>query len=139
MRYYVALIPDDNGTILATVPDIPGAITFGDDREDALARATDAIETMLMAVMANREAIPVPKFRSRDPVDLSALTSAKVELYAAMREDGIGKAALARRLAVAMPQVDRLLDLRHRSRLDAIERAFAVLGRSVSLVVKAAA
>jgi antitoxin HicB len=92
-----------------------------------------------MAAMANREDIPMTKATGADQVDLSALTAAKVELYRAMRSDGVGKAALARRLGVALPQIDRLLDLRHHSRLDAIERAFAALGRSVVLVVKAAA
>ncbi|MGO9768102.1 MAG: type II toxin-antitoxin system HicB family antitoxin, partial [Roseiarcus sp.] len=47
MRYAVTLAPDDNGTILVTVPDIPEAVTFGDDRDDALARAVDAIETAI--------------------------------------------------------------------------------------------
>jgi len=56
-----------------------------------------------------------------------------------MRADGVGKAALAKRLGVALPQIDRLLDLRHASRLDAIERAFAALGRTMEVVVKAAA
>ena len=139
MRYAVTLVPDDNGTLLVEVPDIPEALTFGEDREDALARAADAIETALMAIMASREDIPPPKASGADHVDLSALTSAKIELYQAMRSDGVGKAALAKRLGVAMPHVDRLVDLRHHSRLDAIERAFAALGRSVALVVSAAA
>jgi antitoxin HicB len=56
-----------------------------------------------------------------------------------MRAEKVGKAALARRLGVALPQVDRMLDLRHQSRLDAIERALAALGRSLTIVVKAAA
>jgi antitoxin HicB len=62
-----------------------------------------------------------------------------VALYQAMRAENIGKAALAKRLDVALPQVDRLLDLRHHSRLDAIERALAVLGREMRIVVGAAA
>ena len=56
-----------------------------------------------------------------------------------MRADGVGKAALARRLGVALPQIDRLLDPRHASRLDAIERALAALGRSLMIVVRAPA
>lgn len=38
-----------------------------------------------------------------------------------------------------LPQIDRLLDLRHSSRLDAPERAFAALGREMEIVVRAAA
>ena len=46
-----------------------------------------------------------------------------------MRADGVGKAALAKRLDAALPQIDRLLDPRHASRRDAIERALGALGR----------
>jgi antitoxin HicB len=139
MRYAVNLSPDDNGTILVTVPDIPEAITFGEDRDDALARAVDAIETAIMAAMAAREDAPSPKAVGADYVTLPALSAAKIELYRAMRAEGVGKAALAKRLGVALPQIDRLLDLTHSSRLDAIERAFASLGRSMTIVVESAA
>jgi antitoxin HicB len=138
VRYAVNLTTDDNGTILVTVPDLPEAITFGEDREDAIVRAADAIETALMGAMAAREDIAEPKTHSQTYVDLNALTSAKVALYRAMRAERIGKAALAKRLGVALPQIDRLLDLKHNSRLDALERAFAALGRSLRIVVEAA-
>ena len=139
MRYAVSLSPDDNGTILVTVPDIPEAITFGEDRDDALARAVDAIETAIMAAMAAREDVPSPRARGGDHVTLPALSAAKIELYQAMRAEGVGKAALAKQLGVALPQIDRMLDLRHSSRLDAIERAFASLGRALTIVIKSAA
>jgi antitoxin HicB len=139
MRYAVNLSPDDNGTILVRVPDIPEAITFGEDRDDALARAVDAIETAIMAAMAAREDVPSPRAAGADHVTLPALSAAKIELYQAMRVEGVGKAALAKQLGVALPQIDRMLDLRHSSRLDAIERAFASLGRSLTIVVKSAA
>jgi antitoxin HicB len=139
LRYAVTLAPDDNGTLLVTVPDLPEAVTFGKDREDALGRAVDAIETALMGAMAAREDIRPPKSAGAESVALPALTSAKVALYQAMREEGVGKAALAKRLDVALPQIDRLLDLKHSSRLDAIERALAALGREMEIVVKAAA
>ena len=89
--------------------------------------------------MADRDDNPPPKTRGRDGVALSALSSAKIELYSAMRAEGVGKAALGKRLGVALPQIDRLIDLGHNSRLDAMERAFAALGRSLTLVIKAAA
>ena len=139
MRYAITLAPDDNGTILVTVPDLPDAVTFGQDRLDALERAVDAIETALMGAMAAREDIRAPKSSGAEYVTLPALASAKVALYQAMRAEGVGRAALAKRLDVALPQIDRLLDLRHSSRLDAIERAFAALGREMEIVVTAAA
>ena len=138
-RYAVSLAPDDNGTILVTVPDLPDALTFGEDREDALARAVDAIESALMGRMAAREDISEPKASGPDLVTLPALTSAKIEIYRLMRKAGVGKAEMARRLGVALPQIDRMLDLRHQSRLDFLERAFRALGYSLDLRIKKAA
>jgi antitoxin HicB len=139
LRYAVSLVSDDNGTVLVTVPDLPDALTFGEDRDDALARAIDAIESALMGRMAAREEISHPRTDGPDLVTLPALTSAKVEIYRLMRKAGIGKADMARRLGVALPQIDRMLDLRHRSRLDFLERAFRALGYSLDLRVKKAA
>jgi antitoxin HicB len=51
----------------------------------------------------------------------------------------VRKAELARRLGWHKPQVDRLLDLRHDSRLDQMERAFAALGKRVRITIENAA
>ncbi len=139
MRYGVVLTTDDNDTVLVTVPDFPDAVTFGEDREDALARAVDAIESAIMGRMADRDVIPEPTAEAPDYVDMPALSVAKIALYRAMRSESVGKAALAKRLGVALPQVDRLLDLRHHSRLDAIERALGVLHRALVISVAQAA
>jgi antitoxin HicB len=139
MRYAVTLTADDNGTVLVAAPDIPEATTFGEDRADALTRAVDAIETAIIGRIAAREDVPLPVARGVDSVTLPALSAAKIELYRAMRADSVGKAELARRLGVALPQVDRLLDLRRKSRLDSLVDAFAALGRTLDIVVKKAA
>ena len=138
MRYAVTLTPDDNATLLVTVPDLPEVATFGEDREDALARAVDAIESALMGVIAARENIAEPTAAGCEFITLAALSTAKVALYRAMRAEKVGKAALAKRLGAALPQIDRLLDLRHASRLNAIEAALAALGREMTIVVSAA-
>lgn len=138
MRYAVTLT-DEDGAVVARVPDVPEALTFGENRDDALARALDAIETALMGAMAAREDIPAPKAIGRHHVTLPALSAAKIELYRAMRSAGVGKAALAKKLDIALPQIDRLLDLRHASRLDALERALAALGKTLRVEVTDAA
>jgi antitoxin HicB len=140
LRYPVKLERDSNGTILASFPDVPEAHTFGSDREDALARAVDALETALMGYVENRRAIPKPaSAKHRSSIVLPALTQAKLALYSAMRDGRISKAELARRLNCHLPQVDRLLDLRHASRLDQLEAAFRVLGKELSVQVRDAA
>ncbi|MGO4884917.1 MAG: helix-turn-helix domain-containing protein [Bryobacteraceae bacterium] len=50
-----------------------------------------------------------------------------------MREESISKSDLARRLGWHVPQVDRLLNLTHASRLDHIEAAFQAVNRTLSI------
>lgn len=134
--YPVLLTPDD-GTVLVTFPDVPEAITFGADEDEALLQAVDALETALSCYVDARQPLPVasrPK-RGQRTVRPSALEGAKLGVYQAMTEQGIKKAELARRLGWHMPQVDRLFDLRHASRLDQIEAAARVLGRQLEVRV----
>jgi antitoxin HicB len=140
LRYRVKLSKDTNGTILVEVPDVPGALTFGEDREEAILRAADAIETVLIGYMADRRDVPMPRAGAKGPfATLPALTEAKLGLYTAMLAAKVGKAALARRLNCHLPQIDRLLDLRHASRLDQLEAAFRALGKQLSVEILEAA
>jgi len=140
LRYRVKLSKDTNDTILVDVPDVPEAHTFGEDREEALLRAPDAIESALMCYIDLRREIPLPRAGAKGPfVTLPALTEAKLALYTAMRTAHVSKAELARRMNCHMPQVDRLLDLRHASRLDQLEAAFHALGKRISVQVSEAA
>lgn len=134
--YPVTLTPDGD-TILVTFADVPEAITFGSDEDEALLNAVDALETGLSFYVDARKPLPTvskPKARQKT-VRPSALECAKLGVYQAMTEQGIKKAELARRLRWHMPQVDRLFDLRHASRLDQIEAAAAVLGRHIEISV----
>ena len=135
LRYPVILTEDDNGTILATCPDLPESATFGEDREDAMLRAIDAIETAIQGRIADREPVPLPSVSGETVVELPMQATLKVLLYRAMRERRLRKAALARRLGWKAPQVDRLFDLRHASRLDQLEAAFAALGKRLDVEV----
>ncbi len=141
MDRYPVKLTKEKGRVLAVFPDIAGVHTFGEDEPEALARALDALETMLTGMIEDREEIPAPRVprRGESFVVLPALTAAKVELYRAMRKAGVGKAALARRLNCHLPQIDRLLDLRHGSKLDQIEQALAALGKRIEITVTNAA
>jgi antitoxin HicB len=134
--YPVTLTPDD-GTVLVTFPDVPEAITFGADEDEALLNAVDALETGLSFYVDSRKALPVASQpgRGQKTVRPSALECAKLGVYQAMTEQGIKKSELARRLGWHMPQVDRLFDLRHASKLEQIEAAAAVLGRHIEVHV----
>lgn len=134
LSYPIRFRQDDNDTVLATCRDFPELTTFGDDRDDALLNAIDALEEAIAARIARREDIPAPS-PGRHRATLPAQTEMKVLLYNAMREQGVRKAELARRLKWHVPQVDRLFDLRHASRMDQIESAFSALGARLSVEV----
>jgi antitoxin HicB len=90
--------------------------------------------------MADRRAIPTPRVGAKGPfATLPALTEAKLALYTALLAAKVGKAELARRLSCHLPQIDRLLDLRHASRLDQLEAAFRALGKQISVEIQEAA
>lgn len=126
--YPIDLTPDDNDTILAIFPDLPGA-TFGKDRDDALAHAVDLLETILNGYMQDRRDIPFPSpADGRPTVAPTLLGSLKVILYLAMRARGWRKADLARALDMDPRLVDRLLDLRHRSTVTQLDAALTACG-----------
>ena len=135
MRYAIRIRKDTNDTFLVTVPDLPDAITFGETLDEAKLQAVDAIETVMMARMTDREAIPEPKASGRYYAELRPAVAAKVALWNAMLQQGMGKAALARKLKWHMPQVDRALDARHESTLSSLVEALAVTGKALSISV----
>src|SRR5215469_10459714 len=101
MRAYpAALTPDPDGGFTVTFRDVPEAITEGDSREEALLRAEDALESALAMYIAAKEPLPASSDPEADEqiVPLSALGMAKTALYDATRQQGVGRAELARRL-----------------------------------------
>jgi antitoxin HicB len=141
LRYPVKLSRDTNDTILVEFPDVPEAHTFGEDVDEALMQAVDALESALSMYIDDRRDIPKPSPVKRRGkfVTVPALTEAKLALYSAMRAQRVGKAELARRLNCHLPQIDRLLDLLHSSRLDQLEAAFRTLGKRITILVEEAA
>jgi antitoxin HicB len=134
--FHIELTRDDNGTFLVTCTDLPEVTTFGEDEGDALLRAQDAVEEAIAARIFARKSVPmnhaVDGFFG---IQLSLSMSLKVILHNTMLDGGIRKAELARRIQAHGPQVDRLLNIRHSSHMDTMERAIRALGRKIELHV----
>ena len=131
--------PENSFTVCSNGRDVPEAITFGANKEEALLNAVDALETGLSFYVDSRKTLPSPSKAKRGEITVSptALECAKLGVYQAMTEQGIKKSELARRLGWHMPQVDRLFDLRHASKFEQIEAAALVLGRHIEVRVAA--
>ena len=138
---YPATFEPDDGAIMVTFPDLTGANTYGADRAEAEAQAADCLLETLAVRMLEREDIPTPSRPRRGQVliPLPTLAAAKVALYRTMREKGVSKAELARRMRCDMQQVRRLLKIGHGSRLDQLDAAFAALDKRLILDVSDAA
>jgi antitoxin HicB len=140
LAYKIKTKADDNGTLLITCPALPEVTTFAESKAEVALRVRDGIEEAIAARMADREDIPkgvAEKHLSEpDVVAISALPAMKVALYDRMRKKGITKAELARLLQWHGPQVDRVLDIRHSSRIDQMEAAFGALGLKLDVGVR---
>ena len=130
MLAYPITLENDGRAWLATSPDFPELTIFGNDREDAIASAVHALEEAIAARIHDRKDIPTPS-RGDTYAILPTLTSVKVMLYQEMREQGVGKAELARRTGWYLPQVDRALDVQHRSRFDMMDAALGAVGKNL--------
>lgn len=80
-RYPVTLTPDDHGTFLATCPDVPGVVTFGRTRADALQRALEALLTVFDALMEDGEPIPLASPAGAHYVDLPNADLDRITAY----------------------------------------------------------
>lgn len=138
LTYPYTLTPDTNGTFLVLFPDFPEAASVGEDEQDAQVNALEALEAALEIYFDERRPIPLPaagSVSSRYSVTLPAVVTSKVYLSNEMIRQGVRKAEMARRLGVHTPQVDRLLNLRHGSRIEQVEAALGKLGRRLEVSI----
>lgn len=140
LDYPVQLDPADEGGYIVRFPDVPEALTQGETEAEALRHAVDALETALAFYVNEDQALPIASLPlpGQPIVRPSAQVRIKLALHAAMRAQGVRKRELARRLGWHPPQVDRLLDLNHASRLDQTEAALAALGQRLDVEIRAA-
>lgn len=135
LSYPVTMTLDTNGTYLVGFPDFPEANSVGDDEADALYNAADALQTVLKFYFDRRRPVPAPSEPavSQHVVTLPALDTAKVLLWNEMHAQRLRKADLARMLYVHTPQVDRLFDLAHSSKIEFVEQAARALGKTLNV------
>ena len=140
---------DSDGSYLLTFPGLPGA-TFGATLQEAQAHGRDLLESILMDRMADRADLPKSKkVKLQDwtkpfnsgyyAIPIAGLSQLKLALYLEMRAKGIRKAKLARLTGLSATQVDRLLNLKHESKLELLELAICRLGLKLHITLLKAA
>jgi antitoxin HicB len=142
MVYFAKFEPDPDGGFVVEFPDFGWGVSQGDDEEDGRRMATDLLTTMVQEHIRTGKELPKPgKFRGPKYrlIRLPASQGMKAELYLALRSSGMKKAQLARRIGISKDQMDRLLDLSRRARIEQIEAAFAALGKQLTIGIRDAA
>lgn len=114
-------------------PDVPEALTGGDDLDDTLAQAADCLAEAIAGRIRRGEEIPVPAKPKRGQrlISVPLYLAPKLTLYLAMREQGMRNTELAKRLSVSETIVRRMLDPKHNTKPEKIQAALAALDKRI--------
>jgi antitoxin HicB len=140
--YPASFLPEGNGRgFHVRFPDLPEALTGGDDLADTLVQAADCLAEAIAGRMARGGQIPSPSKpkRGQHLVSVPLYLAPKLALYLAIRERGIPNTELARRLGVSETVVRRMLNPKHDTRPEKIQAALVALGKRIVVTFEDAA
>lgn len=139
-EYPVLLRAAEEGGFIVTCRDLPPLITQGENKEDALMQAADAMDEVFATYMLEGLTFPAPSKTKRGEYSIAppAETMAKAALHMAMSEAGITKVQLAKQLGIDEKEVRRLLDPHYGSKLPRIAQAIQLLGKRLVIGLEAA-
>ncbi|SFF27373.1 antitoxin HicB [Fontimonas thermophila] len=131
VRYMALLEPQPEGGYTVTFPDLPEAITEGDDIEQALFNAAEVLSLVLEQRLADGAPIPSPtQTEGGHWVEPSASVQAAVLLARARAGHTISE--LARAMGTSWPAAQRLMKPGNPT-IKQLERAAAALGKRLVL------
>ncbi len=137
--YPVSIEPTSTGGFTATFRDVPEALAEGRTLEDVQKLALEALIISIDFYRDDFRAYPAPsKPRKGEAlIRLPASAAVKVLLLNAMVEKNCRPADLARKMDIRPQEVTRLLNIRHKTKLDTLERALNALGYELCLSASA--
>jgi antitoxin HicB len=138
---FAARLVREGAMVNVSFRDLPDCLTFGKGMRDALRMAEDCLDEGIAARIASGENIPMPS-RPRAGERLVALppqTAAKAALCLALREAGVSKSELARRLGCDEKEIRRMLDPHYGTKLPRLHRALVALGKRLEIDLRDAA
>ncbi|MGX1347716.1 antitoxin HicB [Bradyrhizobium elkanii] len=131
----------DERSVVVSFPDVPEAITQGDDMTDAQAQAEEALGLALLTYP--ERGLPLPKARAKAKglifVTVSPDVAAKLAVLEAFGAAGIPKSELGRRMGKDEKEIRRILDPKHPTKLPTMVEALRALGKRLVVSVEEAA
>ena len=136
MKYAYPCIfePEDDesykGWYNVSFPDLQGAFTSGRDWKTAMIMAEDCMVVSLAAYVDCQEELPTPSpwTKGQELFTVQPLIAAQLDLYVAMREQGVTASDLAERLKEPEDGVKRLLSLDYQTSINEVVVALELLG-----------
>ncbi|QTF10458.1 hypothetical protein HC231_22950 [Brenneria izadpanahii] len=139
MFNYPALVSfdEDSGQYEILYRDFKNLTSTAFTEEDIVLEAARWLTEIIGEYIDSRIPIPQPSALQHDEIriHLPVLVNLKAALHNAMIQTGTRKADLARKLNQKGPQIDRLLDVNHASKIETLEQALYLLGYEVSVSV----
>jgi antitoxin HicB len=138
--YFARFEPGEERGVVVSFPDVPEAITEGDNEADAYAQAEEALGLALLTYPAR--GLPLPEARISKanlvPVAVDPAIAAKLAVLEAVREAGISKSEFARRIGKDEKEARRILDPSHATKLATLTAALRRLGQRLVIGVERA-
>lgn len=132
-------LPEEDGRgYHVRFPDLPEALTSGNDWVDTTLEATDCLAEALAGRMLRGEAIPKPGRvkPGQQAIGVPLYLAPKLALYVTMLERKLHNTDLARLLGVSETVVRRMLNPRHATKPEKLQAALAVLGKRIVVRVE---
>ena len=137
-RYPITVsFDDESGEYEISYRDFSDLYSSALTEDDIELEAKDGLTAFIAEQIEARIPIPAPSpaEASEITIHLPVLTCLKIALHNAMINTGTRKVDLARKLNQKGPQIDRLLDVEHASKVETLEQALYLLGYEVSVSV----
>jgi antitoxin HicB len=137
MRYPVIIHKEKEGGCWLSFPDVEGTYTNGTSEADAMSHALDALETMFDYFFEEQLPVPLPSAPKRGQrlLEIPASLTAKILLHNELLHQKVRPVELARRLGIPRQEMTRILNSRHKTKIDSIGAALGALGKRLELTI----
>lgn len=125
----------EDGTEIIKCRDLPELLSWPANGETMEDWARYAVEDCIAFRIKDGEKIPTASPAEKDEfvVRLSAVQEAKILLHNAMVDDGVSRSELARKAGIRLPDVTRLLNIKHQTKIDTIRDVMNLLGKDIEI------
>ena len=126
---------EEGSGFVVSFPDIPPAITGGRNFKESIILAEDALVVALSIYVDRQEELPVPSpwKKGQELIAVQPLIAAQLDLYTAMRQQGITVEELAQVLEVPLSDARKLVILDYKTSINQVFTALAEVGAKAAV------